>query len=215
MLQRISKRWTGFCIVAAPGPSLTEDVAQACKGFPVVAVNDAWRRIPWAEVLYACDRSWWDYHQGCPGFVGEKWSSHGNAMHDNKLDVAERFGINLVAGKDEEGFSLDPALIHYGSNSGFQAVNVALHLLGRPRRGRIALVGFDMRMVDGKRHFFGEHPPGLRQTQDGYQKWPLKFARAAEMLPFGIEIVNCTPGSALTCFKAMDLRDALPAVAER
>lgn len=215
MLRRIDKRWTGFCIVAAPGPSLSEEIAQACKGFPVVAVNDAWRRIPSAKVLYACDASWWDHHKGCLEFAGEKWSSHGNAMHNNKHDVARRFGLNLVAGKDEEGFSLDPALIHYGDNSGFQAVNVAMHLLGRPRCGRIVLVGFDMRMVDGRRHFFGEHPPCLRQTQDGYQKWPNKFARAAEMLPFGIEIINCTPGSALTCFKTMDLRDALPLAAER
>lgn len=211
MLQRINKRWDGFCIVAAPGPSLSEEVGRACAGLPVVAVNDAWRRVPAAEVLYACDRSWWDHHEGCPEFAGERWSSHGNAGHNDKHDCAKRHALNLVAGKADEGFSRDPALIHYGDNSGFQAVNLALHFLGW--QGRIALVGFDMRKVGGVRHFFGEHPPGLRVTQNGYQTWPKKFARAAEMLPAGVEIVNCTPGSALTCFRMMDLRDALPVAA--
>lgn len=217
VLRNVTKRWDGFCIVAATGPSLTEEVADACRGHPVIAVNDAYRLLPFAEVLYACDASWWRVHQGCPGFAGERWSSHGNAVHDNKIETAERYGVNLVRGRQEIGFCLDPRAIHCGSNSGFQGINLAIHMLGGI--GRIALVGFDMRAVGGRRHFFGNHPLPLHKakTPDQIVRYFAAFLRemsfAAKHLPEGLEIVNCTPGSAIECFPRMDLRDALPAFA--
>lgn len=206
-LQKISCRFSNLCIVAASGPSLTAEVARACAGHPVVAVNDAYLLFPEADVLYAADGSWWEHHNGCPDFKGERWSSHGNAQRNDKRAIADRFGLNVVKGIEGEGFCLDPDAIHYGDNSGFQADNLAGHMLGW--RGRIVMVGFDMRIVEGRRHFFGEHPRGLRSTDKGYADWPKLFAKAAKSLPPDIEIVNCTPGSALTCFPMMDLAAAL------
>jgi hypothetical protein len=194
-------------VVAATGPSLTRDIASACEGIPVIAVNDAYRLFPSAELLYACDAAWWRQHGGCPEFMGEKWSSHGGADHNDKRTAAREYGLRLVQGRAEPGFSFDPSLIHYGDNSGFQAVNVAGHKIGW--RGRIALVGFDMRQVGGRRHFFGDHPRGLTNTTKGYGLWPAKFAAAAKTLPETIEIINCTPGSAITCFPMMELADAV------
>jgi hypothetical protein len=191
-------------IVAATGPSLSSEVADALRNRIVLAVNDAYRLIPWAEVLYACDEAWWNVHNGCPDFKGEKWSSHGGTEFNDKLACAERFGLNLVSGDHHDTFSTDPAKIHYGSNSGFQGINLAI-LFGAKR---IILVGFDMR-VNGKRHFFGNHPAGLSNSTD-YTSWVPQFANAAKRLT-GVEIVNATPGSALTCFKMMGLDDALSA----
>lgn len=208
ILKPVPSDWDGFCIVAATGPSLTPKVADLCRGHRVIAVNDAYRLMPWAELLYACDEAWWAIHEGCPDFAGERWSSHGDAMHNNKLPAAEKYGLNLVRGSDERGFSTDPKQINYGGNSGFQAVNMALHKIGW--KGRVALVGFDMRKVDGKAHFFGDHPKGLTKTRVGYVNWPKAFAKAAKELPATVEIVNCTQGSAMTCFPMMELSDALP-----
>ena len=196
-------------MVAASGPSLNEEIAQACAGLHVIAVNDAYRLFPFADVLYACDGSWWDLHSGCLDFKGERWSSHGNKTHNEKLGIASRYGLKLISGRDAEGFSLDPNYIHYGGNSGFQAVNLAIHFLGGA--GRIVLVGFDMRIVGGKRHFFGNHPATLMQTSAGYKAWPKQFERAAKMLPKEIEIMNATPGSAMQCFPMVALRDAIEA----
>lgn len=190
-------------IVAATGPSLTQEVAGALQNRTVLAINDAWRLIPWAEVLYACDEAWWNVHNGCSDFKGEKWSSHGDG-HNEKMACAERFGLNLVRGDHHDTFSLNPEKIHYGSNSGFQGINLAI-LFGAKR---VVLVGFDMR-VNGKRHFFGDHPAGLSNQTD-YTTWVPQFANAAKKLT-GVEIVNATPGSALTCFKMMGLDDALSA----
>lgn len=165
--------------------------------------------MPWADMLYACDELWWRHYKGCPDFAGEKWSSHGavgSKRHNDKLKVAEEFGLNLVAGQDELGFSLDPEIIHYGSNSGFQALNIAILTGATP----IILVGFNMQDVDKQRHFFGNHPAGLRNTGD-YRNFARHFARAAKRLPPEIKILNATPNSALTCFPKVELEDAIAA----
>ena len=203
-LQRIKPRWLE-CVVAATGPSLTEAVAQRCQGLRVLAVNDAYRLMPFAEVLYCCDAEWWHLHQGCPGFLGEKWSSHSvrPLPENDKATTAEKYGLRLVAGRDGEGFSMDPGVIHYGSTSGFQAINLAL-LMGAKR---VLLVGFDMHSRNG-RHFFGDHPAPLVNALR-YEGTVPEFRRAAESLPPGIEIINCTPGSALDCFPMVSLEDAL------
>jgi len=188
-----SRGWTD-CIVAATGPSLTADVAEQCRGHRVLAVNDAYRRIPFAEALYAGDADWWEVHAGCPDFAGEKWSAH-DARGNEKTAVAERYGLHLVAGADREGFSTDPARIHYGGNSGFQAINLAM-LFGATV---IRLVGFDMRTTE-PRHFFGNHPAPLHNVSK-YEHFMGAFRAAARRLPAGVRIINCTPGSGLTCFE--------------
>lgn len=191
--------------MAATGPSLTQEVAERCRGFRVLAVNDAYRLMPFAEVLYCCDEEWWKVHNGCPRFIGEKWSSHSvrPGPENDKISAAEKYGLRLVAGRDGEGFSFDPGVIHYGSNSGFQAINLALLMGAR----RILLVGFDMHSRNG-RHFFGDHPEPLSNALRLEGLVPY-FQRAAELLPPSIEIVNCTPGSALDCFPMATLEEAL------
>lgn len=205
MLQKISKVWDNACIVAAPGPSLTKEVAEQCRGFHVVAVNDAHRLFPFADVLYGCDPEWWNYYLGVPEFRGEKWSSHGD--YDDKTATAAKHRLRLVHGKNSVGFSFNCRRIHYGDNSGFQAINLAGHKIGW--NGTIVLVGFDMRMVDGKRHFFGEHPDCLRKTTTGYTKWKISFNAASKALPPNCKIINCTPDSALQCFPMKPLRKVL------
>lgn len=195
------------CVVAATGPSLTPSVAERVsalqlEGWRVVAVNDAYRLLPDADVLYACDRRWWEIHD--PAFRGEKWSCHSSLPYvdDNKLawGKAERYGVKLVRAAPEDGFSLEPGLIHYGDNSGFQAINLALQFGAL----EVKLAGFDMRKVGTLSHFFGEHPEELR-VDTNYGAFVARFVRAAGMLPPTIRVVNCTPDSALSCFPRGEL----------
>jgi hypothetical protein len=201
-LVTIDRRWEGrTVVVAATGPSLTQEVADRCRGHAAVAVSDAWRLLPWADVLYACDAAWWRYHRGVPDFAGERWTSHGAG--NDKQDIASTYGLRCVAGAQGVGFSRRQDVIHYGHNSGFQALNLAI-LLGA---ARIVLVGFDMRVVDGRRHFHGDHPHPLINADP--RRFVPHFERAAASLPAGVEILNATPGSALTCWPIVPLVDAL------
>lgn len=205
-LPKIPRRWEGeTVVVAATGPSLTPDVAKRCKGFRVIAVNDAWRLFPTADVLYAADAIWWKVHKGVPDFGGERWTTISGHRSEQEA-AAAALKLHTVPGRHAEEFSTDGRSIHYGANSGFQAVNLAI-LFGA---ARIVLVGFDMRVVDGKRHFFGDHPKPLRQVAN-YDRFVRIFARAAQSLPAGVAIINATPGSALTCFPQADLDHALAA----
>lgn len=207
-LRTIEPRWRNeLCIVIATGPSLTievaEYIAQHRNGNRCIAINSAYERAAHADICYACDAKWWIAYRGAEGFAGERWSSH-HPTGDRKIEVAERYGINLVAGYRQNSFSMKPDTIHYGSNSGFQAVNLAILLGAKP----IILVGFDMRKVDGKRHYFGDYKFGLRNG-DLYQSWAQIFETAAKSLPPEVQIINATPGSALTCFPMRRLEDVL------
>jgi hypothetical protein len=173
-----------------------------------VAVNDAYRLMPFAHVLYACDAAWWEIHEGCPGFAGEKWSTHEPGANEKKA-VAERYGINLVRGGGSNEFSLDPSVVHYGSNSGFQGINLAI-VMGATR---IILVGFDMHSQRG-RHFFGDHPAPLSNDVN-FERFAENFAVAAKALPERIRITNCTPGSRLTCFPYVPLEEMIGCLARR
>jgi hypothetical protein len=92
-----------------------------------------------------------------------------------------------------------------GRNGGYQAMNLAVHFGAK----RQLLVGFDMRAREGKSHWFGDHP--TKSGPDIYANVMLPaFPTIVEPLKvLGVEVINCTPGSALTCFPMMSLEDAL------
>jgi hypothetical protein len=207
-LQKISADWSCPVVVVATGPSLTAEVAarvrrarwpeETCR---VVAVNDAFRLLPYADILYACDEKWWRIHIDAvrKTFHGERWTSHDPHGSNDKRNVPEDWGLKFVAGSHGGVFSTDPRRIAYGSNSGFQAINLAL-LKGATR---VVLVGFDM---GGRGHFFGDHPEGLH-NRDDYRAFLPEFRDAARHCR--VPIVNATPKSALDCFPRVDLEEEL------
>jgi hypothetical protein len=209
-LQTLKPDWNCPVVVAATGPSLTPDVASVIRRarWPqekcrVVAVNDAYRLLPYADVLYACDAAWWKLHIDAvrKTFHGEQWTSCDSERGEsNSKDTMADWGVRFISGKHADTFSTDPAAIHYGSNSGFQAVNFAI-LKGATK---IILVGFDMR---GRGHFFGDHPEPLHNRND-YEAFLVPFRYAASK-KCTVPIVNATPGSALDCFPMVELDDAL------
>lgn len=209
-LRRISDWSNSRCIVAASGPSLTNEVGVKVRraqfdGWRVIVVNDAYRQVRTADVLYAADFCWWVTQDGAKNFLGERWTSHSKdtALCDDKSLVAHRYDLNYVLAKHGKGFSKDSACIHYGSpeHSGFQAVNIAVLAGAR----EIVLVGFDYGFA-AEPHFFGKHPPNLRQpTSPQYAD----MSRAFDSVETDAVIINATPGSALKKFPMVDLDEAL------
>lgn len=108
------------------------------------------------------------------------------------------FGLNFIKGENKPGLSRDPALIHTGGNSGYQAINLLWHF----GVSRILLLGFDMKGG----HWHGKHPRGLNNYSP-HHDWVQRFRPLAAELD--IEVINCTPGSALDAFPVMRLEDAL------
>jgi hypothetical protein len=169
-------------IVAATGPSLTSDVVAACIGRHVIAVNDAWRLFPDAIALYAADASWWKVHDGVSAFTGRKVVPRADLYGQRDLEQLAGWGIEAVQ-------------LDHGQSSLYGAISLA-RLLGY---SRVGMVGADMRKTD-PRHFFGDHPSGLRNDHD-FTEHRQELDALATRLPPGFVVLNCTPNSALTAFK--------------
>lgn len=212
----------------ATGPSLTSadlawaerargDLARVGGKVRAIAVNDAglpgW--APWAEILYAADADWWNHHRGARDFAGERWIPYrvgGKPWSEGpKWQIAAaRWGLRQVESRMAGGVSQDPARIHEGApgtqNSAFQALGLAV-LLGA---ARILLLGVDCRPGPaGQSHCFGDHPPELRRSSP-YGDFAAAFAAAApDLAAAGVEVINCSRDTAVTCFPQAPIEDVL------
>lgn len=185
--------WPGSTIACVgTGPSLTaEDVALLQGRARVIVVNDAYKLAWWADVLYAADAKWWAWHKGVPSFGGLKYTAQPGAVRWPGVQMLRRTGL--------EGLELDPRGVRTGFNSGYQAINVAVHL----GAARIVLLGYDMRGD----HFFGKHPD---RTKPPFVLCLKKFGTlVAPLAARGITIVNATRDTALECFPRVSLEEAL------
>lgn len=196
---------TVVCI--ATGPSLTKEDVNYVRGRArVIAINDAFRLAPWADVLYACDAKWWEYHwgRGAALFPGRKFGLQAvNPVTNYRVPAS----VVLLHHAGTTGFDPHGGIVS-GGNSGYQALQVAIHA----GASRVVLLGYDMQERGGKAHFFGDHPEGLqgKRTGDKYAGWCATFrAQYASMKKMGVNIVNCTPGSKLDFYPQARIRSAL------
>ena len=186
--------------VACPGPSLTPEVVEQMRAvkdrYLIVGVGDSYKLIDFMDELYACDARWWKVH-------GEKVK---RLRPDVNLWTHDEEGINFgackVQGHHKPGFSTTPNAIHFGSNSGFQALNLC-YLWGV---SKMILVGYNMQRVGSKTHFFTGRDPSLK-IESPYGS----FVKQYDLIQKNIKdiIVNCTPDSALTCFRKNTLENEL------
>lgn len=193
----IPLQWKNETVVCvASGPSLLKEDVEYCRGRAKIAVvNDNYKLID-ADLLYAADLQWWDYHNGVPEFTGQKWTQ------DEK--AAKKYNLNHVAGKWQPGISHSSDFIHYGFNSGFQLVNL-VYLMGARK---IILLGFDMKF-NKKSHWFGDHPEPLNRPAD-YHKWAKIMDKAARRYEkAGVEVINCSRDTGLTEYKRALIHDCL------
>lgn len=197
---QVPRMWEGKTVaVLASGPSMSKIVADEvlAAGLPTIVINNTYLLAPWADMLYAADAAWWQAHPGTADFRG---------LRVTVQDVA---GTLKLRCSGPAGFDPHPGAVRSGGHSGHQAVHIAMHAGAR----RILLCGFDMHGT----HWHGEHAFPLRNTAGGtYGRWVEQFAELRDSaISLGIEIVNCTPGSALTCFPAASLTEALRSRGDR
>ena len=208
----------------ASGPGLTPEVLDLVRPYHeagrivTCGLNDTYRIVDFLDEFYACDQHWWKFHLANPsdaGKHGEKkrhvlddqpntriWGNHTAARTLNQYSR-----INVVRGQGgTKGFSEDPQTIRWGSNSGFQLLNLTLHF----GVSKMLLVGYNM-CVPNKggldaHHFFGPHPKPMSQS-GAYKGFVKQYHHIQGN--FKKMIVNCTPDSALDCFEMGDLKTEL------
>jgi hypothetical protein len=182
-------------IIVASGPSLQRKDAEALRYAGVtVAINCSVFFVPWAKFLFAADAVWWRYYTPkIPWYQGHRISRSYRAR-----------GIEQWRGKN---------WARTGGNSGHMAIQYAVDQGAE----RIALLGFDQSKTDGKAHFHADHP---KKTQEGARTnmanaggiaaWPRLMAKTAvDLQRRGIEVVNLSRQTALTCFPRVTVEQFL------
>lgn len=194
-------KWDGgVCVIVASGPSAKGADLSIARGLArVIVVNDSWRLAPWADVLYACDCKWWQAHYDELDFPGLKVTMSANCPFPlNVVDVA--MGGRIIT---------DEPRIGSGSNSGFQAANLAVQFGAK----KLVWVGFDMR-VDLGVHWHGMHGKKLNNpTEARVSRWRKYLDDAAgDFARLGVEVINTSTVSALKNYPKMSFAEAMKGV---
>lgn len=202
-MTRVEEIWHDeTCAILAGGPSLTRDDVEIvlASGVRVIAIKDAIMLAPTADVLYCAGGDparWWPkYGPTLTAYHGLRYT----------LDPRASEWATVLRNTGEKGLERDPSGLRTGRNSGYQAINLAVHLGAR----RILLLGYDMRIVAGREHWFDRKP----YAPLPFDQFLGLFATMVDPLrSIGVEVINCTPDSALHAFPERPLDQALLQVA--
>lgn len=199
-------------VVIGTGPSLA-DVADEIRQLKsegkisLFGINNTFQDFD-LDVWIACDPAW---HQHYGQVQGDFDKIHWDAA------ICNDYGYRHIPGVWLDGLSTDPQYLSLGHASGWQALQLAAV---QYRCERVLLIGHDMRYEAGKpRHYFnlsdvpGEYPAVLRKHSlflkpDGSGLLPNYRHIAAQCSRREIPpVVNCTRGSAMTCFPCGEIAD--------
>lgn len=203
-LHSCPRDWLGETVViVASGPSTERVDLRLIHGRRAIAVSHGCRAMPRADVLLFGGQAFaqngeWRQFEG-PLIVMAQQPAR-DVPHDSRFVHMRRAGA--------AGLSSDPTCLCGAESSVTLAINYAVH------RGvsRIILLGCDGQPgLAGQRRFGSLHPDA--------RDWPQRYAaqeaamrsQLEPLRQLGVSVVNCSPGTALTCYPTASLEDALAA----
>lgn len=224
-ISEVTRAWQGEIVACiACGPSLTREQLELVRasGAKTAVVNDAYLVAPWAELLYACDGKWWQWHsaglaktwpwarytkdevkRALAAFAGQKATLQ-HPSNTGTDPAVHRLKNDSETTDKPDGLAARPDSLRTGRNSGYQLINLVAH--SRPRR--IVLVGYDMKHDGRRSHAHDGHPAG--SNNDVYREFVPYFAGLpAALAAIGVEIVNSTLDTAIKSLPSLPLREAL------
>jgi hypothetical protein len=187
-------------VVVGGGPSLLDlDLTPLrASDTPVIACNNAFRLVPWAQVIYFADSRWWRWNGPDVDMESGKYRvvTAGGAVFDDERIQRLRREYNIALATEPNAVA--------GPDSGSMAINLAYHY----GASRIILLGFDMRFSEGQAHWHEDHPvatPESNYTNLFAPKYPDLIQALAER---DVEVIRSTP-STLTFIPEVPLAEAL------
>lgn len=191
-------QWSVPAVCLASGPSVTGEQlasverAHAAGAVKVIAINHMGlpAYAPWADIWYAADAKFWRAHER------EARASSALRVTGEDTSVAQLHLRCHVTADLELAHAYMPGHVMHGGgagHSGFQALQLAIGL-GSPR---VYLFGYDCRKAGADTNVFGRKPTGLHKPSP-YGSWVEAYRTLA--IPPHVEVVNCTPGSAIDAY---------------
>jgi hypothetical protein len=197
---RVAQEWQGkTAVIVGGGESLTQQQVDYCRDrAKIIAVNNAYLRAPFADISYFCDDRWYKWHKNKPEFIAFKGIK---VTLENPKVIEQDRRIRFLQNMGRDGLSDFNHGVMTGKNGGYQAIGLAVHLGVK----KIILIGFDMKPG----HWHEPHPIPTIDSVYKDQMLPCFETLKKPLAMKKIELINATPGSALTIFPMMDLEKAL------
>lgn len=210
----VPREWPGgTAFILGGGPSLRNFDSSVLAGRHAICVNNSWELLPTADVLYFCDSSWWNRKTPKdPALSG--YPNNGAAVkacfrgrYIASISDVRDSAVKHLRNAGKTGLSLRPDGLCHGTNSGYQAMNLAV-LFGV---SRIVLLGFDMHTDGEATHWHAGHGRPAAEVDHKLSKvFVPNFQKLVEPLAMaGVQVLNATPGSALTYWPHVPLAEIL------
>jgi len=212
MRYKVPSTWNGnTCVILAGGPSLPTDIAtRLSPKLRIITINDSWQLAPFADVLYFGDASWWHMQQDRnTRSIDGRFSFHDMIYKGFWVTIAnfaEHPQVKCLWSTGQAGLETNPVALRTGSNSGYAAINLA-YLYGAKK---IVLLGYDMKCQGEKTHWHNGPRERAGMFSVALNTFLPHFDALVEPLKTaGVEVVNATPDSALTCWPYAPLEEAV------
>jgi hypothetical protein len=191
------------------GPSLAGFDFERLRGrFRVVAINATVFDIPWVDAGFSLDqramRNWWGKYTklNIPLYFAIPKSI--------LVNMSERPTANMRFIRRFQGEEFNSAgwMISCGGSSGYGALQLAF----KKRARKIVLLGFDYGFTQPGVWHHNEHHYNFWQSQSTlrWRQFAASFNVAAPVLKTaGVEVINASPSSTITCFPRLSIDEAI------
>lgn len=185
------------------GPDAYSPYMEPIHGEHVVGVNDAYLIGTWIDVCHFGDAGWYRTHRERLASWPNLKVSHAPAFADDRYAAKE--GVKYLKRDPDRKLGLTENLrrLSWNFNTGSSAIGLAVHFGVR----QMILLGFDMRHEGTATHWHFGHGNEPRRSYNRFIRGMPVIARDAARL--GVEIINCSPGTAIKDFPVAELREVL------
>lgn len=169
----------------------------------VIATNNAYRITPNAEILHFADEIWYSWHaKEIPQIF------RGRYITTAALGVSKKVwpsrGIIHFRKDSNNGISTSTSCLS-GSNSGHQAINLAVHMGSK----EIVLLGFDMNPASLETNWHKEHKRQTNRNSYRDVMIPGMIKSVPVLEKMNVKVINANKESFLDCFPKTSLGELL------
>lgn len=195
-LQDFKDRFGGQEVfIIGGGPSLKNFDFNLLNSKITVSLNSSFERMSKWTAMFWADNDWASQNlDRITAIDSLKFTAKKFCDEHIRRNIKAMGGATVLRKGGDYGYSGDIDTV-CGNNSGAMALN----LVANTKPYRIILLGYDMQFIDGQSH---HHKGYVVSSPSVYRD--LFIPSINSMAPFikklGIEVVNCSPTSALECF---------------
>ncbi len=183
--------WNGDTVYILGGsPSLASENLSLIHNKRCIGVNDSFRLGSWVDVCWFGDERWLDWNRKClRKFGGVKACCVPSLLTKPPIQ-----GIKVLDRGRPQGIETRRGIVSWNNNSGGSAINLAYHLGAK----RIVLLGFSMKVINGKDNWHDLHHVHSKENDSQYPVFLEAFSVICrEAYKLGIVLINSTMDSAI------------------